>query len=297
MKNLGFQKIYRWNTALPGGTSTSYTTTITSNYTASRSTQYSASTTRSTSIQTSRSTSRSTNYATSRSTGYSESYNTTRSTSRTTSYGTTFSVTYTTSWTSTVSTSYNTSVTTSLSIGTFYQTSRFTDGGDPGGGPGGFVCVEEGTLISVNTTQSTLVENLSVGDAVLTKQGGFNTDDETAMHLFSADTLTGDYDTGTITAKQRFTVNKMIEVNGGLLRATPDHRMIVKQEDAAGDLKWLVRPLYFCAVGDHFLDVNNNEVEITSKTEETGTFYVWQMDIEDQDVYYAGGLLNHNYYY
>ena len=295
MKNLGFQKIYRWNTSVSGA-STSYTTTITSNYTASRSTQYSASTTRSTSVTTSRSTSRSTNYTTSRSTSYSESYNTSRSTSRTTSYTTSYTETYTTSWTSNVSTTYTTAGTTTFSIGTFYQTSNFTEDGGSGGGGFEF-CVEEGTPISINTTQSTLVENLNVGDAVLTKQGGFNTDDETAMHLFSADSITGDHDTGNITAKQRFTVNKMIDVNGGLLRATPDHRMIVKQEDAAGDLKWLVRPLYFCAIGDHFLDVNNNEVEITSKTEETGTFYVWQMDIEDQDVYYAGGLLNHNYYY
>lgn len=159
------------------------------------------------------------------------------------------------------------------------------------------MCIEEGMPININTTQTVLVENLNVGDTVLTKQGGFNTDDETEMHNFSADSIAGAYDTGTITYKERFTVTEMVNVNNGTLRATPNHMMVVKQEDAQGDMKWLVRPLYFCAEGDYFLDVNGNEVEITSKVTETGTFYVWKMDIEDEDVYYGGGLLNHNHYY
>ena len=73
--------------------------------------------------------------------------------------------------------------------------------------------------------------------------------------------------------------------------------MVVKKIDANGDRMWQVRPLYFWEVGDFFLDVNNNEVEITSATQESGTFYVWKMDIEDNDVYYGGGILNHNFYY
>ena len=136
-----------------------------------------------------------------------------------------------------------------------------------------------------------------VGDTVLTKAGGFNTDSESEMYNFNSATIDGAHEPGTITYKERFEVYKMMTINDGLLRATPDHLMVVKKIDANGDRMWQVRPLYFCEVGEFFLDVNNNEVEITSATQESGTFYVWKMDIEDNDVYYGGGILNHNFYY
>ena len=70
--------------------------------------------------------------------------------------------------------------------------------------------------------------------------------------------------------------------------------MIVKQEASNASIAWRIRPLYICLVGDYFMDVDGNEVEITSIDELTEEFNVWKIDTEPADVFYANGILTHN---
>ena len=321
MKQIGFQKVYEWQTALgqvstsfttspitnttkqtSSTTTTAYSTTVSTPYTTfvtTFPTTYSRSTaadaTRSTDYGTSRTTAytsswnsyyattgsgtRSTGYSASRSTSYSASRSTSYSASRSTAFTDSRNTSFTTSWDYTTNTAYS----ESGSRSTNYQTSRFTASG--GGGLGDFQCVIEGSLVHINATDTVPIESLQVGDQVYSKDGGFNTDDENLMHTFASNTIIGQPQQATITEVYQGTSSDVISINNGLLKATKDHFMIVKQEDSNASVAWRIRPLYICLVGDYFMDVNGNEVEITSIDELTEEFNVWKIDTEPADVF------------
>ena len=329
MKQIGFQKVYEWQTAIgqvstsfttspitnttkttSSSTATSYSTTVSTPYTTfvtTFSTDYSRSTaadaSRSTDYSTSRTTAytsswnysysttgtgtRSTGYSASRSTSYSASRSTSYSASRSTAFTDSRNTSFTTSWNYTANTAYS----ESGSRATNYQTSRFTDSGGFGGG---FYCVVEGTPVHIYATDTVLIESLQVGDQVYSKDGGFNTDDENLMHTFASNAIIGQPQQATITEVYQGTSSDVISINNGLFKATKDHFMIVKQEDSNASVAWRIRPLYICLVGDYFMDVNGNEVEITSIDELTEEFNVWKIDTEPADVFYANGILTHN---
>jgi len=351
MKQIGFQKVYKWNTSLgliqtsfttepvvvtarstSSSTTTSYNTVVSTPYTTftttfstgySNSTSHSTTTTWATAVNTthtvsttrnttesySRSTSRSTAYNTSRSTAYTTSYTNSRSTSRGTSRGTSYSTSRSTSYSTGVSvstsrsTSYTTSYTetysTAVSRSTSRTTSRSTTSGGGGGGPGGggFFCVVEGTLVNISASEAVPVETLAIGNTLLSKAGAFNTDDEQEMHDFRERALDGEATTTTLVGLNKHKKTNIIDINNGLLRATSDHLMLVRTTygEEGRTRRWRIRPLYFCYIGDHFMDVNGEWIEIVSSEELTGEFDVWEIDTEPADVFYAGGILNHNH--
>jgi len=154
--------------------------------------------------------------------------------------------------------------------------------------------VVEGSLVHINATDTVPIESLQVGDQVYSKDGGFNTDDENLMHTFASNAIVGQPQQATITKVYQGTSGNVISINNGLFKATRDHSMIVKQEDSNASIAWRIRPLYICLVGDYFMDINGNEVEITSIDELTEEFNVWKIDTEPADVFYANGILTHN---
>jgi hypothetical protein len=282
-------------------TSTAYSTTVSVPYTTwstSFSTGYSQSTSGDASRSTDYSTSRTTAYTSSwnyaysttgsgsRSTGYSASRSTSYSASRSTTFTTSQNTSFTTSWTYSAITAYS----ESGNRATNYQTSRYTESGSFGGG----WCVTEGTPVHINATDTVLIETLQVGDQVYSKDGGFNTDDENLMHTFASANIIGQPQQATVTRVYQATSNQVISINNGMFKATKDHFMIVKQEASDASIAWRIRPLYICLVGDYFMDVDGNEVEITSIDELTEEFNVWKIDTEPADVFYAGGILTHN---
>jgi len=351
MKQIGFQKVYKWNTSLgliqtsfttepvivtarstSSSTTTSYNTVVSTPYTTftttfstgySNSTSHSTTTTWATAVNTthtvsttrnttesySRSTSRSTAYNTSRSTAYTTSYTNSRSTSRGTSRGTSYSTSRSTSYSTGVSvstsrsTSYTTSYTetysTAVSRSTSRTTSRSTTSGGGGGPPlgGGGFCVVEGTLVNISVSEAVPVETLAIGNTLLSKAGAFNTDDEQEMHDFRERALDGEATTTTLVGLNKYKKTNIIDINNGLLRATSDHLMLVRTTygEEGRTRRWRIRPLYFCHIGDHFMDVNGEWIEIVSSEELTGEFDVWEIDTEPADVFYAGGILNHNH--
>lgn len=322
MRQIGFQKVYKWQTAIgqvstsfttspitnttkqtSSTTTTTYNTTVSTPYTTfvtTFSTGYSQSTAADAVRSTDYTTSRSTDYNSTwnsyysttgsgtRSTGYSASRTTSYSASRSTAYTGSRNTAYTTSWTYSAITAYS----ESGNRATNYQTNRYTDGGGFGGG--GPYCVVEGSLVHINETDTVPIEALQVGDQVYSKSGNFNTDDENLMHAFSNTAIAGEPQQATITEIYQGTSSNVISINNGLFKATKDHFMLVKQEDKDALVAWRIRPLYICLIGDHFMDVDGNEIEITSIDELTEEFNVWKIDTEPADVFYSNGILTHN---
>jgi len=244
-------------------------------------------------IQTLKSTSSSftTQVATSKTTHY---YRNTSYTASTTKYRNT-TKSATTSWSTTVSGSATVNFTTYYNASTFFQTYVTTCGGYGGGG-GGFYCLPTDTLISINTTIQRPIQELQVGDTILSKGGGFNTDDHMEMHNYDVANMTGHLKETTITNIFSLTSEDNINFNDGHLIATRMHYHLMKING-----RWAIRPIYVAQqFVDHndpvfFYDVNGNEIEITSAVNETEPITVWEIDTEPNDVFFANGLLTHNY--
>ena len=165
-----------------------------------------------------------------------------------------------------------------------------------GGFGGGFQCLPTGTQINISTTETKSIEDLVVGDTILSKGGGFNTDDHMEMHEYSVKSLTGHLRETTITAHFSTESDDNINFNNGLLIATNKHYHIMKVDD-----RWAVRPIYvaqlYLEAGKQvfFYNIDGTEVEITSAVSDTTPIQVWEIDTEPDDVYFANGLLTHNH--
>jgi hypothetical protein len=140
------------------------------------------------------------------------------------------------------------------------------------------------------------VEDLQIGDTLLSKGGGFNTDDHMEMHNYDVANMTGQLRTTTITDIFPTTSNDNIDFNNGLLIATRTHYHLMKIKG-----RWNVRPIYVAQLalqyGDsvHFYHYDGTEVEITSAVDNTESLTVWEIDTEPDDVFFANGLLTHNH--
>lgn len=337
MKNIGFQKIHKFNTATAVNTTFATTkatatswatntnttsavttsTTATSNWVTEWYTNTSTVTTWSTSslvtfntstswaitvgasstwstsstIQTLKATSTSfnTSVAKSKSTYY---YRSTSYSANTTKYRNT-TKSRTTSWTA--STTYSGSGTVNFT--TYYNAATYrTTCTYPGGGGGGFYCLPTGTQININTTETKPIEDLQIGDTILSKGGGFNTDDFEEMHAYDVANMTGQLRETTVTNHFSTISDDNIDFNNGLLVATRLHYQLMKIEG-----RWAIRPIYLAQkyvelnYPVFFADVEGNEIEITSAVIKTDPITVWEIDTEPNDVFYANGLLTHNH--
>jgi hypothetical protein len=155
----------------------------------------------------------------------------------------------------------------------------------------GFCCVLEGTLISTSPSSSVAVETLSVSDEVLSKNIDLFDDDMTVeeLRVWSGSNIDGSQAQALVTANVENTVNKVLNFNNGLIKTTTTHTHVVKR-----GTEWITRAAKTIQVGDYFENIAGELVEITSIVEETGTYKVYTLNVETDDVYYAGGVLTHN---
>lgn len=155
----------------------------------------------------------------------------------------------------------------------------------------GNCCVLEGTLISTSPSSSVAVETLAVSDEVLSKDINLFDDDMTVeeLRVWSGSNIDGSQAQALVTANNLRTVNRVLNFNNGLIKTTASHTHVVKRGD-----EWITRAASTIQVGDYFENVDGELVEITSIATETGTFNVYTLNVETDDVYYAGGILTHN---
>jgi hypothetical protein len=79
-------------------------------------------------------------------------------------------------------------------------------------------------------------------------------------------------------------------INDGLLKTTEDHLHMIKRDGL-----WQVKNTSELQIGDIFLNINDEEIEITSLVlDSINTYKVFKVDVEPNDVFYANGILTHN---
>lgn len=152
--------------------------------------------------------------------------------------------------------------------------------------------VVEGTMIATSLSSSVAVENLEIGDPVLSRNiSGLPDSDEgkEALYSWSSDNIDGTYSTALVTTLFTTPTRGIYNFNNGALLTTRKHNHVVKRNGL-----WLVVRAHQIQVGDIFQDINLNEVTITSIDVEDNFINIYSLNVETDDVYYANNILTHN---
>ena len=152
-------------------------------------------------------------------------------------------------------------------------------------------CFIEGTNITLADGSQVLIETLQVGDVL--KSYAIDTlplysDDNTVLTTWNVEILTGTASTASITSITPIQISEIVVIND-LLKTTPDHRHLIKHDGV-----WSFVMANNVVVGDIMLDINNNEVEVTSVETQQIEKTVYKMNVETLDVFYAENILTHN---
>jgi hypothetical protein len=209
-----------------------------------------------------------TTYSYSKTTSKSTSQNTTGSV--TTSRSTT--VTWTTVWSST------------FSYATYWETEWETDDGND-------ECIVEGSLVQLSTGYAKAVEELVIGQPLLTMDGGMNVDTRVAMYAFRANEMNGDLSNDdTLVGIRRYIVQGVVDINNGLVKTTEDHMHVVKRDGV-----WRLLKASTLVLGDILYHLTQGEITITSLVHDMTTRYtVYSLDVEPNDTFFVNGILTHN---
>ena len=154
-------------------------------------------------------------------------------------------------------------------------------------------CVMEGTMISISSGSSVAVETLSVGDEVMSKNIPSLPDSDeglSALHSWNSDNINGSSSTAIVTGNSTEVIRGIYNFNNGALYTTHSHSHIIKRNGI-----WKILKASEVLSGDIYEDVNGDEIEITSIVVEDRDVRIYKLNVETDDVYYANGILTHNY--
>jgi hypothetical protein len=178
-------------------------------------------------------------------------------------------------------TRYNTSVSKSIEVVDTY-------GGVPS-------CLLFGSMVSKSDGSVVKVEDLNVGDSILTVSLQGSTDESA-----------GDWKNDTFNQSGSFTqhsasVQRVLyefsqhyyNINSGSEYITGEHHMLYRQ---AGNENWVWKTAPNFSVGDYLMDKNGNEVVISSLKQhiDPDGYEVVQLDVEPDDFYIGQSFLVHN---
>ena len=153
-----------------------------------------------------------------------------------------------------------------------------------------------GSLIKMYDGSTKQVQDVEVGDVVLSYQP-YGMPDESQDYLsYTTTDLSGSTTQGSIVTKTMKTenygyylINGSIKAPYNLQQDSSDIRYFVKQGDT---WSWITTDSI--RTGDYLLDPNGDETEVTSITENNGDTLWFSLDVEDIDTYFQSNILVHN---
>ena len=151
-------------------------------------------------------------------------------------------------------------------------------------------CVLSGTLITLADGSTTQIDNLHEGYRVLSPSIltlPFNNDFD--IFNWAVNELILTKGTAVITKNKRYQVSEVYSINNGMLVTTSTHNHLFKQNDT-----WNIKTTSYLMVGDYLSDKNGKEILIESIEIFTGEFTVFDLDVEENDLYIANDILTHN---
>jgi hypothetical protein len=142
-------------------------------------------------------------------------------------------------------------------------------------------CLIGSTIITMSDHTNKLIKDLKVNDKLL-----------------SYDNYTKSYTEVTVTDISVYN-SVVYNINNGLLVASPTHNHYVKPKNKwynsiIPNNRWHVKTTIELNVGDFFVDINKNEIKITSINKEPDLFEVYNLKVSGNHLYYANNVLTHN---
>ena len=178
-------------------------------------------------------------------------------------------------------TRYNTSVSKSIEVVDTY-----------GGGPS---CLLFGSMVSKSDGTTTKVEDLSIGDEILTVSLPGSTDESSGNWENDKFNTTSSFTPHSASVQRvlyEFS-NSYYNINNGQELITGEHHILHRQS-GSNEWGWKTAPTF--QVGDYLMDKNGNEVAISSidLSVNPDGYEVVQLDVEPDDFYIGQTFLVHN---
>ena len=178
-------------------------------------------------------------------------------------------------------TRYNTSVSKSIEIVDTY-------GGVPS-------CLLFGSMVSKSDGTTTKVEDLNIGDEILTVSLPGSTDESSGNWENDKFNTTSSFTPHSASVQRvlyEFS-NSYYNINNGQELITGEHHMLYRQ---AGSNDWIWKTAPTFQVGDYLMDKSGNEVAISSidQSVDPDGYEVVQLDVEPDDFYIGQTFLVHN---
>jgi hypothetical protein len=162
------------------------------------------------------------------------------------------------------------------------------------GGTGGGGCHIAGELITMANGETKAIENIKIGDALLSfNVNGYSFDENAYLNWSShVDNFEGEFTSVSVTNIKIDSYDSYYDFNNGSLKITYEHPILIKNADNI--VSW--KTARDSDVGEYMLNENNEWVLITSKylISKNEPFTTWTLDVETEDVYFANGILVHN---
>ena len=151
-------------------------------------------------------------------------------------------------------------------------------------------CVLSGTIITLADGSTTPIDNLRVGNRVLSPSIlTLPSNNDFDLFNWAINELILTEGTAVVRGNERLQVNEVYSINSGLLVTTSTHQHLFKHNGV-----WGIKNTSYLMVGDYFYDKNGNEILIESIEIFPGEFTVFNLDVEENDLYIANGILTHN---
>jgi len=166
-------------------------------------------------------------------------------------------------------------------------------GFDSGTGTGdtGTGCLLEGTNILMNDGTLNKIENLKIGDILSSKiiEGMPIKEDQTILDWRDSEDIKLQNDSVELKNIVMFNVDHVFSFNNKTIISSEDHLHVIKQDGI-----WRILKGNEIKIGDYLLDQNGKEIEIEIIDIFRGNFRVYNLDVEDNDLFIANGILTHN---
>jgi hypothetical protein len=152
-------------------------------------------------------------------------------------------------------------------------------------------CLLEGTLVKLSNGTEIAIESLTIGMELSSivignMPGGDNFE---ILKQWSETNPTLSNTSSTVTQNTEHVVYSVLSFNDGLLTSSEDHIHVIKRNSV-----WFVMKANDILVGDSFINQNGSEQIINSIVKNTGSFKVYKLDVESNDIYIANGVITHN---
>jgi hypothetical protein len=150
-------------------------------------------------------------------------------------------------------------------------------------------CLVADTIITLSDGSTKLIQDIQVGDVLKSIYVSGMPQPADEWYSWSSDTLNYVSSTSTVVNFTTYEFDSVVNINNGRLIATDSHNHVVKQNGV-----WYIRTTSELNVGDVLLDIDNTEFEITSLITIIEPTTVYDVDVNNSNLYFANNVLTHN---